>query len=314
MRYYIHPTSLVKTKNIGAGTNVWAFCNILENATIGKNCNICDHVFIENDVVIGDRVTIKCGVWVWDGITVEDDVFIGPSATFTNDDLPRSKQHQKQVLRTRIEEGASIGANATILPGITIGRNSMVGAGSVVTYSVPANAIVVGNPATIISYVDSHKLSHAKENIHESKITRSLIPGVRVYTLEIHTDMRGSLIAGEFSSNKDLPFIPKRYFVLFDIPTKKVRGEHAHKKSEQFLICINGSVSIMVDDGKKRAEIILDKKNKGLYIPPKIWASQYNFSENAVLLCLASDKYDSSDYIRDYNSYLKYVLSHHTRT
>src|SRR6185436_8881129 len=118
----------------------------LPGARIGRNCNICSHVFIENGVVIGDNVTVKCGVQLWDGITLEDDVFIGPNVTFTNDRRPRSKRYPEAFERTTVCAGASIGANATILPGLVIGRSAMVGAGAVVTHSVPPNAIVIGNP------------------------------------------------------------------------------------------------------------------------------------------------------------------------
>ena len=146
MKYFKHSHSLVETEYIGNNTRIWAFVHILPGAKIGADCNICDHVFIENDVIIGDRVTIKSGVQLWDGVRIEDDVFIGPNATLTNDIFPRSKQ-KFTVLETRIKRGASIGANATILPGITIGENAMVGAGAVVTEDIPDNVLVVGNPA-----------------------------------------------------------------------------------------------------------------------------------------------------------------------
>lgn len=145
----INPLADVQSKKIGKDTRVWQYVVILEKAVIGDGCNICSHCFIENDVFIGDRVTIKCGVQVWDGITIKDDVFIGPNVTFTNDKFPRSKQH-KEVARTVVEKGASIGANATILCGITIGENAMVGAGALVTKDVPANTVVAGNPAEVI--------------------------------------------------------------------------------------------------------------------------------------------------------------------
>jgi len=143
----IHPLADVHTRHIGEGTTIWQFCVILERAKIGNTCNINCHVFIENDVVIGNNVTIKSGVQIWDGITIEDHVFIGPNATFTNDLNPRSKQYPEKFLRTIIKAGASIGANATILPGITIGENAMIGAGSVVLKDVPPNTVWVGNPA-----------------------------------------------------------------------------------------------------------------------------------------------------------------------
>lgn len=153
MKFFMHPNSLVESESIGEGTRVWAFTHILPGARIGTDCNICDHVFIENDVVLGDRVTIKCGVQLWDGIKLEDDVFVGPNATFSNDLFPRSKQ-SFELQRTRVGCGASIGANATILCGISIGEGAMVGAGSVVLKDVPSRAVVVGNPARIIRYLD----------------------------------------------------------------------------------------------------------------------------------------------------------------
>ena len=150
----IHPSADVKSHSIGEGTSVWQFVVILAQARIGRDCNINAHCFIENDVVLGDRVTVKCGVYLWDGLRIADDVFIGPNATFTNDRLPRSKQYPDSFPQTVIERGASIGAAAVILPGLTIGAGAMVGAGAVVTRDVPARALVVGNPARIVHYLD----------------------------------------------------------------------------------------------------------------------------------------------------------------
>lgn len=147
---FIHPLADVQSKNIGEDTKVWQFCIVLSNAIIGNNCNINAQVLIENDVIIGDNVTIKSGVQIWDGTRVEDNVFIGPNATFTNDLLPRSKEYPEAFSGITVKKGASIGANATILPGVTIGERAMVGAGAVVTKDVPDYVIVVGNPAKVI--------------------------------------------------------------------------------------------------------------------------------------------------------------------
>lgn len=138
---FIHPLSDVQSKNIGQDTKIWQFCVVLEKAVIGKNCNICAHVLIENDVIIGDNVTVKSGVQLWDGIRIEDNVFIGPNVTFTNDLYPRSKKYPEKFMQTVVKKGASIGANATIIPGITIGENAMIAAGSIVTKDVPANTL-----------------------------------------------------------------------------------------------------------------------------------------------------------------------------
>ena len=153
----IHPSADVQSKNIGEGTSVWQFAIVLPGAVIGKNCNINCHTFIENDVKIGDSVTIKSGVFVWDGIEIEDDVFVGPGATFVNDKFPKSKVYPEAFQRIKICKGASIGANATILGGITIGEHAMVGAGSVVTKDVPAFALVYGNPAKVMGSTDEKK-------------------------------------------------------------------------------------------------------------------------------------------------------------
>ena len=147
---FIHPSSDVQSKQIGEGTRIWQYVVILPEAIIGRDCNICSHCFIENKVVVGDRVTVKCGVQLWDGVTLEDDVLVGPNATFTNDLNPRSRNDAAKLLPTLVKKGASIGANATILPGLTIGEGAMVGAGAVVTKDVPPRALVVGNPARVV--------------------------------------------------------------------------------------------------------------------------------------------------------------------
>ena len=153
-RPFIHPLSDVHSTNIGQNTRVWQYSVILKNAVIGAGCNICAHTLIENDVQIGDNVTVKSGVYIWDGITLEDNVFIGPCVTFTNDKKPRSKHYPESFAKTVVEKGASIGANATILPGVRIGANALIGAGAVVTKDVPENAIMVGNPAKIKGYIE----------------------------------------------------------------------------------------------------------------------------------------------------------------
>ena len=140
----IHPLSDVQSKNIGRNTNIWQFCVVLADAVIGENCNICSHCFIENDVKIGNNVTVKSGVQLWDGIEIEDDVFIGPNVTFCNDRYPKSGNKNFKLEKVIVKKGASIGANATILPGVRIGENAMIGAGAIVTKDVEPNKCIIG--------------------------------------------------------------------------------------------------------------------------------------------------------------------------
>jgi acetyltransferase-like isoleucine patch superfamily enzyme len=305
MQYSKHASAIVETEHIGAGTQIWAFVHILPGARIGADCNLCDQVFIENDVVLGDRVTVKSGVQLWDGVRIEDDVFIGPNATFTNDPFPRSKQHLEKYPLTLVQKGASIGANATILPGVTIGKNAMVGAGSVVTQNIPPNAIVAGNPARIINYI----VQNQRQSVEVSKSPETLaqLPVAQAKVIEFPElfDLRGKLTFAEFPGS--LPFLPKRFFLVYEVPGKDVRGEHAHKELHQFLICIQGSCSVVLDDGQNRCEVMLDRPTLGLYVPAMVWATQYKFTPDAALLVLASDVYKADDYIRNYDEYLEMV-------
>lgn len=302
----IHPTADVQSLSIGERTNVWQFVVILPGAIIGDDCNICAHVFIENQVVIGNRVTIKSGVQVWDGITIEDDVFIGPNATFTNDKNPRSKHFLTDVMKTRVEAGASVGAGAVILPGIQIGKGAMVGAGAVVTRSIPPHAIATGNPARIVGYTNAAGQASPLEAGSPQKdqpVLQSTVNGVRIHRIKRVTDIRGSISVGEF--DRDLPFIAKRYFLVFGVPSVETRGEHAHRECHQFLICVAGSCAVVADDGVHRQEFLLDRPDVGLHLPPMTWGIQYKYSRGSVLLVFASHYYEASDYIRDYNEFLK---------
>jgi UDP-2-acetamido-3-amino-2,3-dideoxy-glucuronate N-acetyltransferase len=156
---FIHPLADIAECQIGEGTRIWQFVVILKGARIGSDCNICAQTLIEGDVVIGDRVTVKSGVQIWDGSVIGNDVFIGPNATFSNDPYPRSRRYPEQFYGVTIKNKASIGANATLLPGITIGEGALVGAGAVVTKDVPKNAVVAGNPAKVIRYLNDDPIS-----------------------------------------------------------------------------------------------------------------------------------------------------------
>lgn len=310
MQTMIHPLADVQSKDIGDGTRIWQFSVVFAGARIGANCNICAQVLVENDVVVGDNVTIKSGVQLWDGVRIEDNVFIGPNVTFTNDLFPRSKMHPEQFLQTIIKAGASIGANATILPGVTVAEGAMIGAGAVVTRSVPPNAIVVSNPARIIGYTNTKAEELTKEvsatgNRKPPYADTTAVRGVTTHRFPLIPDIRGSLTVGEFEQH--IPFAPKRYFMVFDVPSKETRGEHAHRVCHQFLICVRGSCAVLADDGMNRTEVLLDSPDKGIHLPPMIWGVQYKYSEDAVLLVFASHHYDGSDYIRNYSEFLDAV-------
>lgn len=310
---FIHEDAICESKNIGVGTRIWAFAHVLPQAVIGNNVNICDGVFIENDVVIGDDVTIKCGVQIWDGLVIEDGVFVGPNVTFCNDKMPRSKRHPDVYLKTTVKFGASIGANATILPGLTIGQHAMVGAGAVVTCDVPPYATVVGNPARIINYnIDDSKSERVQLSDSNISDICSVLSAVRckLFDLPKFTDMRGHLVPLEYAV--DLPFTPQRSFFVFGVKSRHVRGEHAHKECEQFLIAVSGELTVVLDDGSSRREIKLSEPNKGLYIPAGVWGVQYQFSDDAVLMVYASREYDDDDYIRDYDEFISYVNKNRT--
>lgn len=309
----IHESADVKSDQIGEGTKIWQHVVVLSGAKIGTNANICAQCFIEDDVEIGDNVTVKSGVYLWNGVRIEDNVFIGPNVTFTNDKLPRSKVYPDKFLTTVVQKGATIGGGAVLLPGITIGQGAMVGAGAVVTKSVPPYAIVIGSPAKITGYVNSGSTSTSTKtstfsaaNLSKTdKVIELDVRDVTLHRLKMVQDMRGNLSVGEIPD--DVPFEPKRYFLVFDVPSEKTRGEHAHRECHQFLVCVKGSCSVVVDDGKSRAEVLLDSPDLGVYLPPMTWGIQYKYSSDAVLLVFASHPYDSEDYIRDYSKFIEEV-------
>lgn len=299
---FIHQHAIVESHTIGVGSKVWAFAHVLPGAQIGIDANICDGVFIENDVVLGDRVTVKCGVQLWDGLRVQDDVFIGPNATFANDRFPRSKQTPDAFLQTTLRKGASIGAGAVILPGVTVGEEAMVGAGAVVTQDVPARVKVAGNPAQIIGYTGTDAAQDTSVDAESATPDEVSAP---LSLLKRIPDLRGELVAGEVGGQ--LPFAPQRIFLVHSVPSRRVRGEHAHRQCRQFLIALSGSVRVVLEDLDSRRELVLDAPHKGVLIEAMTWGVQYNYSDDAVLLVLASHTYDEADYIRSYEDWRREV-------
>ena len=298
----VHPLAAVEPGvSIGARTRVWQFSVIMAGAVIGEDCNISANCFIEGSATVGPRCTVKSGVQLWDGITLEDEVFVGPNATFTNDHFPRSGQRTNELGKTIVRSGASIGANATILQGLTIGRRAMVGAGAVVTRDVPAYAIVRGNPARIAGYVNDVPAA-SPAAVAQVELPEPKMSGVQFVKLVKASDLRGDLLVAELQSH--IPFPVRRVFFVMNVPSHHVRGEHAHRECHQLLVCLQGSVSVTADNGSAREEWVLDRPDIGLHVHPMTWAAQYKYSENAVLAVFASHSYDPDDYIRDYEDYL----------
>lgn len=301
---FIHDQALCETDDIGARTQIGAFAHVSPGTRVGADCKIGQGAFLEDGVAIGDRVTIESGVRVCGEVDVSDDVYIGSNTVFTRERHSMRSQPSKDI-STVVNTEAAIGANATILSGIDIGRGAKVDAGAVVTRSVPANAIVTGNPAHIVGYTETPHAEAPDRHptpLHAGAVQLE-VGGAYLHRFAEFSDLRGSLTAGEIPK-EDLPFVPRRWFLVYDVPNREVRGEHAHRRCHQFLICVSGGMTVAVDDGERRAEVTLDSPALGLYIPPLVWASQFRYSADAVLLVLASDPYDASDYIRDYELFL----------
>lgn len=293
--FFVHPHGICETEAVGVGTKVWAFAHVLKGAVVGRECNICDGVFIESDVVVGDQTTIKSGVQLWDGVRLGNRVFIGPNATFTNDFFPRSKRYLASYPKTIVKDGASIGANATIMPGVQIGESAMIGAGAVVLADVPARAIVVGNPGRVVGYADSQSIGH--QDLPETFPVKSI-------ELPARPDRRGRLIAVEFA---DLPFIPQRMFTLDLVASLGARGGHAHRECAQIITASAGAMTCAFDDGNAAYEIHLDDPRRALFVPPGVWVLVFRFTKSAITTVLASHSYSPADYINDYSEFRNLV-------
>jgi hypothetical protein len=206
-----------------------------------------------------------------------------------------------------LRKGCSIGAGAVVLAGLEIGIGAMVGAGAVVTRSVPANAIVAGNPAKIIGYADgagarASVVRTAKPPTAEGDVAALNVGRAALHRLKTVSDLRGTLSVAE--CERDVPFPVRRFFVVYDVPSRDVRGEHAHRTCAQFLICLRGSCTILLDDGRNRREVLLNSPDIGVYMPGMIWGSQHDYSPDAALLVFASHAYDPDDYIRRYEDFI----------
>jgi len=306
-QFSIHPSALAESKDIGPNTQVEAFAYIAHQVRVGKNCVIGPHVCIGKHTVIGDRVIIRGAAQICAGTIIEDEVSIAAHAAFLSDRNSDSGNVTDNPIVLR--RGCKIGANSTLCARVTIGEYGVVRAGAVVTRSVQPHAIVAGNPATVVAFANTLETPAppAAPSSALVQATESKVRGVKIYELPLIRDPRGNLTVGEFE--RTLPFVPKRYFMTFDVPSFDVRGEHAHRTCHQFLLCVRGSCAVVVDDGLNREEFLLDRPTFGVHVPPMVWATEYKHSQDSRLLVFASEHYDPADYIRDYQIYLKEASS-----
>ncbi|NVO06140.1 MAG: WxcM-like domain-containing protein [Rhodoferax sp.] len=259
------------------------------------------HAFVHQGATLAAGTCVQSGAFVCDGVALGQGVHIGPNVVFVETSQGRTQ--------TRVEAMARIGANSTIYPDVAIGEKAEVRPGSVVTRSVPPGAIVEGNPASIVGYVGTAALHFGSDTVRKLTVggagDKTAVAGVAVFRFALIPDMRGALAVYDFE--KHIPFAPKRSFIVFDVPSREVRGEHAHHRCHQFLVCIRGSCAVVADDGREKVEVDLDSPSIGVYLPPLTWGVQYKYSADAMLLVFASDHYDPADYIRNYSEFLTVV-------
>lgn len=294
MSSFVDPSARCEAAGLGEGSRVLAYARVGPGVAIGDNCEVGDYAMLVGEVVLEDDVKVHASAQVLGRVRLEQGASIGPGAVVGT-----------EAGEVVVHRFAAIGANATVLPGVAVGRRAVVESGSVVTESVPANAVVSGNPARIVSYLDSGHEAGEPEIVAASAVAGGIaetrVQGVTLHPLAHARDLRGSLTAAEFTT---LPFAPRRLFTVFDVPSESVRGAHAHRVCAQFLVCTVGEVSCLVDDGTAREEIRLGSPEVGLHIPPLIWGTQWRYTRDALLLVLASHPYDAADYIRDYEEFL----------
>ena len=255
-----------------------------------------EHVYVYPGSHIDSNVIIDGFTQLWSGLVIKAGVPIGSGVIFLKND--------NNSTNTYVAENAVIGAGCIIGVDVTIAQGAILEPGTVVLQNVPAHAIVGGNPARITGYTQTDDITRDSNLITapNDDIVNIGVKNVTLHRFKLVKDYRGDLSVGEFT--KEIPFEPKRYFLVFNVPSEKTRGEHAHRECHQFLICVKGSCSVVADDGVLRREVLLDQPNLGLYLPPLTWGIQYKYSPDAVLLVFASHYYEAKDYIRNYEEFL----------
>ncbi|HJU99392.1 MAG TPA: WxcM-like domain-containing protein [Burkholderiaceae bacterium] len=270
-------------------------------ATVAASAMLGDFVVAYPGAEIGEHCRVRGYTQLWPGVRLEAGAELGPGVTL---EAPEAGANDAIV----IGPGVRVGAGALICRGVRLGQGAQVAAGAVVAQNVPPYAIVSGSPARITDYVQNASGAPALDWHQRASFPQqpSVVPlgvgGVTLHRFKFLQDPRGDLSVGEFE--KEIPFLPKRYFLVLNVPSDKTRGEHAHRACHQFLVCVKGSCAVVVDDLEQRCEVQLDTPDVGVYLPPMTWGIQYKYSSDAVLLVFASHYYAADDYIRDYDVFV----------
>lgn len=274
-----------------------------DGAQLGQNVSLGDYVVVYPGARLDDGCSVGGFTQIWSGVHLQTGARLGPSVTLE----PFSLRTEHEA-NTVFGANCNVGAGAIVYRGVTIGEGSVVVPGSVVAQNVPPYAIVSGSPARVTGYVENlpPQGAPAQWPLQEpfpvgDAITHLGVGKVTLHRFKLVRDPRGDLCVGEFP--QDIPFKPKRYFLVFNVPNEKIRGEHAHRSCHQFLICVKGACSVVVDDGSSRCEVRLDSPDVGIHLPPLTWGVQYKYSADAVLLVFTSDYYNPSDYVRSYSEF-----------
>jgi acetyltransferase-like isoleucine patch superfamily enzyme/dTDP-4-dehydrorhamnose 3,5-epimerase-like enzyme len=275
-----------------------------EGAQVADDCCLGDFVVVYPGASLAEGSRVEGFTQVWPGVRLERGACLGPGVTF-------ERGNDGACADIVVGVGAHVGAGVTVRRGVTIGPGAIVEAGTLVARAVPPHAIVSGVPARITGYVENSlgagtRLWHNQAEFPERQaVVRLGVGEVTLHRTKMVRDPRGDLSVGEFP--RDIPFEAKRYFLVFNVPSEKTRGEHAHHKCHQFLLCVKGSCAVVVDDGHNRCEVMLESPDMGIYLPPLTWGIQYKYSNDAVLLVFTSDYYEAADYIRDYAEFVDIV-------
>jgi acetyltransferase-like isoleucine patch superfamily enzyme len=298
----VHPSAVVEDgAAIGAGAKVGPHAHVERAAVVEPGAQLGANTVVRSGAHIGTAALLGPGVFVDRGCTIGADARIGPSAALLSSPTASGVRKSEP---SSVADDVAIGANATVLAGVCVAAHAVVGPGAVVEHDVPPYAIAEGVPAHIVGYRSSAH-HHAERRLRASELDDDLFPAkLGRATLRLHPrvdDLRGSLSFAEIGSG--LPFEPKRYFTVFGVPSREVRGEHAHRELEEVLICVHGECTVMVNDGVERAEVVLDRPDVSLHLPSMVWTAQFAYSSDAVLLALCFDVYDAGDYIRSYDEF-----------